>query len=281
MKLKKEFKRRNSRSREGLRKGIYLLPNLITTASLFCGFFSMINAINGEFTRAVWFILLAGVFDLLDGRVARLTKTHSDFGIEYDSLCDLSSFGLAPALIAYTWSLRYLDKFGWAAAFLFFACGALRLARYNVQIDNVEKKHFQGLPIPPAAAVIVSFVMFQNNFLRNLRLGNQTYYYDYIFFVLVIVLALLMVSNIRYRSFKTLKLDRKKSFFALVLVSVIIFFVASIPSLMVFVLALVYMVSGIFEEIYFRLNPSQKLETDNFNNKKSELQKDHLKMVKH
>ncbi len=277
---KKDFSKKNFRSREGIRRGIYLLPNLITTASLFCGFFAIINAINGEFTRAAWFILLAGVFDLLDGRVARLTKTHSDFGIEYDSLCDLSSFGLAPALLAYTWSLRYLEKFGWAAAFLFFACGALRLARYNVQSDNVEKKHFQGLPIPPAAAVMVAFIMFQENFLKNIRVGEQIYLYDYLFFIMVIVLALLMVSNVRYSSFKTLKLNRKQSFFALVLVAVTLFFVASLPSLMIFVIAVIYMMSGLFEEIYLRLRPHQTRNSTILSRQNVQTQKDHLKVIK-
>ncbi|MGH7831115.1 MAG: CDP-alcohol phosphatidyltransferase family protein, partial [Candidatus Binatia bacterium] len=120
----------SSQKNRGIRRGIYILPNMITTASLFCGFFSIVNSINGEYLRAAWMILLAGVFDLLDGRVARLTRTHSDFGIEYDSLCDLASFGLAPAILAYTWTLHHFNQFGWAAAFLFFACGALRLAAF-------------------------------------------------------------------------------------------------------------------------------------------------------
>src|SRR5436190_13776896 len=148
--------------REGIRRGIYLLPNIITTASLFCGFVSIVSSIKGDHVQAAWMILLAGVFDGLDGRVARLTRTHSDFGVEYDSLCDLASFGLAPAILVYTWTLYHFKQFGWAAAFLFFACGALRLARFNVQMDDVEKKHFQGLPIPLAAYVLSSYVIFHH-----------------------------------------------------------------------------------------------------------------------
>src|SRR5215510_7754264 len=128
--------------RSGIKKGIYILPSLFTTASLFCGFYSIIHSINGDFLIAAWAIMFAGVFDAMDGRVARLTKSETEFGLEYDSLVDAASFCLAPAILAYTWSLHVLGRFGWAAAFLFFACGTLRLARFNVQVAGVEKRYF-------------------------------------------------------------------------------------------------------------------------------------------
>src|SRR5262245_56759169 len=131
-----------------LRKGVYILPNLITTAGLFAGFYSIIASLHGDFLVAAIAIMAANVFDTLDGRVARVTNTTSRFGIEYDSLCDLVAFGVAPGLLVYCWALEPWGTFGWLAASLYVTCGALRLARFNVQLDNVEKRHFIGLPIP-------------------------------------------------------------------------------------------------------------------------------------
>ncbi len=229
----------------GIRRGIYILPNIITTASLFCGFFSIVNAINGDHIRAAWMILLAGIFDIMDGRVARLTRTHSDFGMEYDSLCDLASFGLAPAILAYTWSLYHFQKFGWAAAFLFFACGALRLARYNVQIADVEKKHFQGLPIPVAAYMIASYVIFHYQWKGP---GDVS---SVLLLGMTVALALLMVSHVRYRSFKKINFKRKESFFVLVALAVVLFILASAPNEMIFFFTLLYVSSGLVEEFYY------------------------------
>src|SRR3989338_7782861 len=211
------------KEREGIKKGIYLLPNLCTTANLFCGFYSVVSSLKGEFVTAAWAILLAGIFDFLDGRIARLTHASSEFGIEYDSLVDLASFGLAPGILVYTWALQEFDRIGWLAAFLFFACGALRLARFNVQIDTVEKRYFQGLPIPVAAYVIATFVIF----------------YDYLYGIpplkswlalfLTVVLALLMVSTLRYYSFKQIDFKGRWSFFALVIIVGIFFLIATEP----------------------------------------------------
>ncbi len=228
--------------KEGIRKGIYLLPNIITTASLFCGFVAIISSINGDHVRAAWMIVVAGVFDILDGRVARLTRTYSDFGVEYDSLCDLASFGLAPAVLAYTWTLNHFNQFGWAAAFLFFACGALRLARYNVQMDDVERRHFQGLPIPVAASVLSGYVIFHHRWKGDIEVSSL------LTLLLTLGLALLMVSTVRYRNFKKLNLKRRESFFALVVLAIILFVVASAPSEMIFFFALTYVASGLIEE---------------------------------
>lgn len=230
------------RRREGMKKGVYLLPNLCTTASLFCGFYSVVKSLSGEFTAAAWAILLAGIFDLLDGRLARLARAESKFGIEYDSLVDLSSFGLAPGILIYTWALYGLNKIGWLAAFLYFACGALRLARFNVQHDDVENSYFQGLPIPVAAYVLATYVIFhQHQFLfppeSNILLAGM-----------VMALAILMVSNIRYRSMKTIDFRSRYSFFALVLFVMGIFIIAIRPEVTMFVMAVSYVASGLIEE---------------------------------
>ncbi|MFH0798956.1 MAG: CDP-diacylglycerol--serine O-phosphatidyltransferase [Pseudomonadota bacterium] len=231
------------RRREGMKRGVYLLPNLCTTASLFCGFFSVVKSLSGEFVAAAWAILLAGVFDLLDGRIARLTKAESAFGIEYDSLVDLSSFGLAPGILIYTWSLYGLRKLGWLAAFLYFACGALRLARYNVQHDDIEQEYFQGLPIPIAAYVIATYVIFHHHLFAFPPEAS------YLVAGMTMMLALLMVSTIRYRSMKVFDFKNRNSFFALVLVVFGIFVVAIKPEVTMFVLTLGYVSSGLIEEI--------------------------------
>lgn len=231
------------RKREGMQKGIYLLPNLCTTASLFCGFYSVIKSLSGNFTAAAWAILLAGIFDLLDGRLARLAKAESEFGIEYDSLVDLASFGLAPGILIYTWSLVGLKKLGWLAAFIYFACGALRLARFNVQHDDVEQEFFQGLPIPIAAYVIATFVIFH----RFMFAGPPKNLY--ITAGITATLALLMVSTIRYRSMKMVDLKNRNSFFLLVFLVFGIFVVAIKPEVMMFVLTIGYVASGLVEEI--------------------------------
>lgn len=237
------MKLRKIRDKEGVRKGIYLLPNLCTTGSLFCGFYSVIKSWSGEFTIAAWAILLAGVFDLLDGRIARLTGAESQFGVEYDSLVDLASFGLAPGILMYTWSLYSLPKFGWLVSFLFFACGALRLARYNVQHDNLESLDFEGLPIPVAAYFLATYVIFYNH--------GHPFAPDRSWLVLAMMLALslLMVSTIRYRSLKVFDLKSKSSFFALVLLVVAIFVVAIKPEISLFLSVAVYVLSGAIEEM--------------------------------
>ncbi|MCB1215541.1 MAG: CDP-diacylglycerol--serine O-phosphatidyltransferase [Deltaproteobacteria bacterium] len=219
------------------RQGIYVLPNLVTTMALFCGFLSIIFAIDGKFLHSAWMVLIAGVFDGLDGKVARLTHTHSDFGIQYDSLSDVVSFGLAPAVLAYTFALKTYGKFGWAAAFLFFVCGALRLARFNVQASTESSKHFQGLPIPMAAYSIASYVVFLFRD-SNVVTGSQP-----LILAFCVVMALMMVSPIRYRSLKVITLNRQ-GFFILVGIAIAIFIVASLPDIMIFTFTIVYILTG-------------------------------------
>lgn len=190
---------------DGMRKGIYLLPNLLTTFSLFAGFFSIVASIQDRFMEAAIAILVSAFFDAADGKVARLTNTTSRFGVEYDSLSDLVAFGVAPALLVFQWALQPWGKLGWLAAFLFTACGALRLARFNVQFDSVENKYFTGLPIPGAAAMIASTFFFYN-FLGQGATPSRRF----VFLAMVYLLALLMVSAIRYPSFKQINFIERK-----------------------------------------------------------------------
>lgn len=240
----RRYRMKKGRMRE---KGIYVLPNLCTTASLFCGFLSVVKSLGGEYTKAAWLIMGAGIFDLLDGRIARLTRTGSRFGAEYDSLVDLSSFGLAPGIMMYMWCLRAFGKLGWLVAFLYFACGALRLARYNVQRDNVEYRFFQGLPIPMAAYALSAYVIFYHHL--SAHLSEQ---FNLVGMFLTLALALLMVSTVRYWSGKVFALSRLDSFFALVLLVVIIFIVALHPEICVFLLVMGYVGSGLLYEVLHR-----------------------------
>ncbi|OGP91368.1 MAG: CDP-diacylglycerol--serine O-phosphatidyltransferase [Deltaproteobacteria bacterium RBG_19FT_COMBO_43_11] len=221
-----------------IRRGIYVLPNLITTASLFCGFYSIIASLKENFVIAAITILAAVVFDGLDGRIARFTNTTSKFGAEYDSLSDVIAFGVAPAFLAYNWAMSFYGKWGWLAAFLFVLCGALRLARYNIQIGLIESKVFNGLPIPAAAAVVATTVLFFD------YAGVEGKFHDPSMLIFVPVLSLLMVSNIKYYSFKDLKLLARKpfmTFFSLVLLLII---VVAKPEIVIFVAMLGYAISG-------------------------------------
>lgn len=189
---------------------IYVLPNLVTTGNLFCGFFAILLALQTKFEFAAYAIVLAAIFDQLDGRLARLTRSTSKFGAEYDSLCDLVSFGVAPSLLLYQWSLSPFGRLALVACFLFVACGALRLARFNVQHGVVEKNYFQGLPIPMAAGIVASGVLFFTELEWN---PSKNWFLLFMTFTL----AFVMVSSFRYRSFKDLDLKERMHFQYLVL----------------------------------------------------------------
>ena len=221
-----------------MRRGIYILPNLFTTGNLFCGFWAIISVFQEKFFYAAVAILLACVFDILDGKVARLSGATSKFGVQYDSLADLVSFGIAPALLAFSWALRPYGKFGWLAAFLFVVCGALRLARFNVQSSSGEVKYFKGLPIPAAASMIALTI------LLYLRLIETDLVKDIVILVMIYVLAFLMVSNIRYFSFKELNLAKRKPFsiFIFVILSMIVIIME--PTIVLFVSVIFYVFSG-------------------------------------
>ena len=225
-------------------RGIYLLPSILTTFGMFAGFYSIIASINGDFTLAAISIMVAMLWDALDGRVARLTNTQSDFGAQYDSLADLVSFGVAPALLVYEWSLSDLGSIGWLAAFIFLACAALRLARFNTQVGISDKRYFQGLPSPAAAGVIASMIWLKFWKFEYFDFGIVSLSY-YIGVGITIVCALLMVSNVRYYSFK--ELDSKKASFRFLLAIVLSFIVLlSKPNIFLFTGFFVYMLSGLF-----------------------------------
>ena len=221
------------------RRGIYLLPNLFTTAGLFGGFYAIVAAMSGRFEAAAIAVFIAMVMDGLDGRIARMTNTQSDFGKEYDSLADMVSFGLAPALVIYLWALAPLGKVGFAAAFIYAAGAALRLARFNTQAETEDKRYFQGLASPASAALIVAFVWWGDDaaWVRE----NVSWLAAF----LTVAAGVLMVSNVRYNSFKDMDLKGKVPFFKMLLVVVVFGLVAMDPPKMLFLTALAYAGSGI------------------------------------
>ncbi len=230
--------------REDLKKGIYILPNLLTTGSLFMGFFSIVASATGRIDHAVWAIFLAAVFDGLDGRVARLTHTVSAFGVEYDSLSDSISFGVAPAVLFFQWALSPFARFGFLGAALFAICAALRLARFNVQINTVEKRVFNGLPSPMAALMLAATVLY----FEDQALSVETW--RPFLLVMVYCVGLLMVSNVKYSSFKEMDVLKKKPFHILVLMILIIILIATRPEMMIFTLISLYVLSGPLSILY-------------------------------
>ena len=222
-----------------MRKGVYVLPNLRTSGGLFCGFYSIIATLKEDYLMAAIAVLIAQVFDALDGRVARITKTFSHFGVEYDSLSDVIAFGVAPGVLAYRWALEPWGPWGWLAASLYVICGALRLARFNVQVEVVDKHSFVGLPIPAAAAVIATTILMYD-FLGGEGATNK----HLTLLLLIYTLALLMVSNIRYYSFKDLHFRHRQPFWTLLLGIVLIQLVIAEPQIMLFGISSLYALSG-------------------------------------
>ncbi len=221
------------------RRGIYLLPNLFTTGALFAGFYSIIAAMNEQFEPAAIAIFVAMVLDGMDGRIARLTNTASEFGMEYDSLSDMVSFGLAPALIMYQWALSDIGKLGWLAAFVYTASAALRLARFNTQAASIDKRFFQGLPSPAAAAVLAGMIWFGGSY--GLTDGTSVLVFC---LPVTIIVGILMVSNIRYHSFKQLDLKGRVPFMAVLVIIPVFVFIAVEPPLVLFFMTSLYAMSG-------------------------------------
>jgi CDP-diacylglycerol--serine O-phosphatidyltransferase len=220
------------------RRGIYILPNLFTTAALFAGFFAIVQAMNQHFEVSAVAIFLAMVLDSLDGRVARLTHTQSAFGAEYDSLSDMVSFGVAPALVVYEWALKGMGKLGWIAAFIYCAGTALRLARFNTNIDVVDKRYFQGLPSPAAAALVAGLVWVM---IDNEWSGEEARWYAC---VLTMFAGITMVSNIRYWSGKDINLRKSVPFIIVVAFAIGLALISSYPPGVLFALFLAYALSG-------------------------------------
>ncbi len=226
---------------EKLKKGVYLIPSLFTAGNLMCGFFSLVSTFNGRYVQAALFIIFAHLLDGIDGYAARLTKTTSQFGVEFDSLADVVSFGLAPAILVYFWALVPWGNWGWLAACTYVLCGALRLSRFNVQARNPVKSHFVGLPIPVAAEMVVATVFLYY------YIGGEGAPSKQITLLLVIYgLAALMVSNFQYFSLKSTDLKKRRSVWIFVCAIIIIKLIIAAPQVMFFTIVLLYTLSGPF-----------------------------------
>jgi CDP-diacylglycerol---serine O-phosphatidyltransferase len=224
-------------ARERLSRGLFVLPTLFTVGNLFCGYLSIWASIRGTFESAAVLVIVAAVLDALDGRIARLTNSTSAFGEEYDSLADLVSFGVAPAVLAYSWGLSDFHRVGWMASFLFVVCGSMRLARFNIQTKVMDKRYFVGLPIPAAAGVIVSLVLATPD-----RLIDRVWMSGLL--ALTIVLSYLMISTIRYRSFKDLDLRQRRPAWILPLIAAVFVIIGFAPKVALLAIALTFAASG-------------------------------------
>jgi CDP-diacylglycerol--serine O-phosphatidyltransferase len=222
-----------------LRRGVYILPNLVTTGGLFSGFYAIIATLAGHYELAAVMVLIAHVFDGLDGRIARLTRTASRFGVEYDSLSDLVAFGVAPGILVYKWALEPWGTWGWLAASLYVTCGALRLARFNVQVESVEKRAFVGLPIPAAADMVVATVL-----LFYFFGGEGATHKHIILLLLIYALAALMVSEVPYYSFKDIHWQNRQPFWLVIALIVVAEVVIAHPQVSLFSSISLYLISG-------------------------------------
>jgi len=235
---------KGSKRKRMLDTSVLVFPNLFTTGNLFCGFYSIISTLKGSYVLAAYLILAAALFDMVDGKVARLVKGVSDFGREYDSLSDLVSFGVAPALLAYMSYLAFIPRLGWLVAFLFVACGALRLARFNIIYKIVNPEYFIGLPIPIAAVTVASAYLF-------FREVGFNYEKNYIFLALLFFVSFLMVSSITYKSYKKPEQKIRSGFFTnMVIFLLLLITVAVNPDIVMIFLCLVYVFHGIFVDLY-------------------------------
>lgn len=226
--------------RKPARKGIYLLPNLITTAALFCGFYAIVSGMNGLFEQAAIAIFIAMILDGLDGRVARMTNTQSDFGAEYDSLSDAISFGAAPALVSFSFALTSLGKLGWAAAFIYLTGAALRLARFNTLIEVQDKRWFLGLPSPSAAALVAGFIWFA----VDSELSKA--FVSYVLAGILVFAGIMMISNVKFYSFKELHMKGKVPFFVFLLAILAFLAITTQPATLLFFIFAGYTVYGFF-----------------------------------
>jgi CDP-diacylglycerol--serine O-phosphatidyltransferase len=237
-----------------MKKGVYMLPNGLTLCGMFFGFFSVLSALQGDYVKAAWAIVIANVFDGLDGWVARLTNSSTKFGLELDSLSDLVAFGVAPAVLVYTWSLDSFGRVGAATAFLFVACGALRLARYNIQMVSTEKLSFTGMPIPAAAIVMATLVIFYHSIFDDQPQRSI------MLLLLTVILSILMISTLRFHGAKEIDFKKRKPFLVLFFFVLILFIIVVHPPAALFSFALAYLLWGIIENAYlfYRKRQSKK-----------------------
>ncbi|MGL4605650.1 MAG: CDP-diacylglycerol--serine O-phosphatidyltransferase [Iodobacter sp.] len=242
------------------RQSIYLLPNLFTLAALFAGFYAIVQAMNKNFDHAAIAIFIAMVLDGLDGRVARLTHTQSEFGAQFDSLSDMVSFGVAPALVAYEWMLHDFGKPGWMAAFIYCAAAALRLARFNTNLEVTDKRWFQGLPSPAAAALIAGLVWISHEYAEELTPVSGAL--PYLTFTMTLFAGLSMVSNVPFWSFKELHMRRTIPFVMLLIMTLILLILVAKPPLVLFCFFMAYGASGYFYWLYRRMKPAAPASPD-------------------
>ncbi len=232
---------RRRRGRRRLRRGMYLIPSLLTVGNIFCGYVSIVQAATGELERAAILILVASLLDALDGRVARMTGTSSEFGVQLDSIADVVSFGVAPAVLAFCWSLSSFGRVGWTVSFLYVMCGALRLARFNIQTAHLDRRWFVGMPIPAAACVIAATIFAhpappdpeQDPLIGGMLL------------LLLLLVSLLMVSRLRYRTFKDFDLRSRRSYKYLLIPAALLAAVALAPQVMLMLACFAYLLSGL------------------------------------
>jgi len=235
--MRREKKERRKKL-NSMRKGIYILPSLFTTGSLFCGFFALLRTLQEDFFSAAIFILASGILDGMDGKIARYTNTTSRFGVEYDSLADVIAFCVAPGILVYSWALDPFGRLGWLASFLFVVCGALRLARFNIQINTVESRYFSGLPTPAAAFLVATSIMV------FFKWGDTGVSRHLIILITTYILAFLMVSTVKYYGFKDIELFRRKPFRWLVIAIFLIIVIVYEPEYTLFGLSLIYVIHG-------------------------------------
>jgi CDP-diacylglycerol--serine O-phosphatidyltransferase len=247
LRMLRPLRRRTDAQTRRFRRGVYLLPSMFTMGNMFCGYACIVYSMRGEFATAAPFIGFAMVLDMLDGRIARMTGATSDFGIEFDSLADVISFGMAPAILAFTWGLQPLGRLGWAIGFLFLAAAAVRLARFNIQAGSQDKRYFVGMPSPAAAAVPAATVF-------AYPAGFQTSVEALPVLAMVIVPAILMVSTVRFRSFKTFDLQARRSYSVLLLFAIALALLAAQPQYLLLAMAYAYLASAFVELAWARLH---------------------------
>lgn len=241
-----------TRVQGGLRHGAYLLPSLFTIGNMLLGFYAIVCGLDGQFLKAALLVFLAAVLDLLDGKIARMTGTESEFGKEYDSLADVITFGAAPAMLAYLWGLRELAADAWLLCVFYMVCAATRLARFNVQARVVDSRYFVGLPMPAAAGAICTLLVFTPEYTGDLRLVMQV-----VMGMALLLIGVLMVSTFRYRSFKNIDLRRRWSYRAFVPIAAVLLGLVFIPRIAVLAVATLYTLSAPVAAAWSRLRPSR------------------------
>ena len=237
---------RKSNAARRLKRGIPLLPSLFTTGNLFCGYYSVIATLQGKYAPAALVIGIAVVIDGLDGRIARMTNSESAFGEAFDSLADVLTFGMAPAALMFSWALTDLERLGWMTGFFFLACSATRLARFNVQAGGHDRRYFVGLPVPPAAGMLAALAFFSPT-----AVATEAVSYGVV--AMVVMLALLMISKVRYRSFKNIDLRARRPYPLIALLAIGFALIANAPQTVLLLLASVYVASGPAERLWLQL----------------------------